>query len=291
MSFKSLAVALAEALAEDLSPFSAFSMASMAEYGKVGGYADPYLEVKRDALAFLDLCAAIGLPSGLRDVEALPNLASNRLMNEGFFDRERETLMTALAIAEAALRSEPDDALSRRHGALEGSLRRRFEVLVHRSGLDPEALTAPVRSGPSDKIYVSSRWSSRLRDQLADCLSDAGLDPILSADAPSAAQDLDQAARHMRACGGGVFALTPPDATQGAPSLTDGALASGVAEISIAERQLGRRLMILAQERLVPRLPERLRDKPIFTLANGAMDEIELSLFRTVASRTPWLMR
>ena len=41
MSFKSLALALSDALIEDLRSFEAFAMASIQEYGKVGGYAAP----------------------------------------------------------------------------------------------------------------------------------------------------------------------------------------------------------------------------------------------------------
>ena len=82
--------------------------------------------------------------------------------------------------------------------------------------------------------------------------------------------------------------MTPPSGGAAGIPL-DHRLATTFDEILLAETKMGRHLLILAQERLASRLPDQLRDKPIFTMRDKEMDDVEFSLFKTVASRTPWL--
>lgn len=290
MSFKTLAVALAEALIEDLLPFTPYSMAVMADYGKVGGYAATYVEVRDDAEAFLDFCGALQLRERV-SVPVLPELVLDRLMREEFFLAEQDALLDALKRAASALRTEAEAPLEHRARRLDREQRRMFDRLLHRGGIDPSmVLNEPQSAHPGgEKIYVASRHSVRLRDQICSYLADTGRDPVLAPESIDGAFDPDLAARDMARCVGGVFGLTPPKFGGSAGIPLDERLASTFDEILLAEGQLGRRLMILAQEKVATRLPERLRDKPLFTMREQEMDDTELSLFKTVASRTPWL--
>lgn len=294
MSFKKLSRALAEALIEDLSRFTPFSMAVMSEYGRVGGYAETYLELKLDILGFLDLCAELRLQLDLRAVEDLPELVPDRLMREEFFIYEQATLIHALQDAELALGAAAEGQLEAQARALDRDFRRRFDQMLYRSGLDPDEILGQRRSDAprGARIYVTSRYSARLLDQVCGFLAESGLDPIVAPTGGAGQFDLDRAAREMDGCAGGVFGVTRPDlaATRQSGELaSEKLIADTMAEISLAERRMGRRQMILAQERLAALLPDLVRNRPIMTMRDIAMDEIEFSLFKTVASRTPWL--
>ena len=290
MSFKILAVALAEALIEDLHAFTPFSMAVMADYGKVGGYAQPYLEVRDDAEAFLDFCGALQLRDRVAPPN-LPDLVVDRLMREEFFVAEQTDLLDALKRAASALRAEAEAPLEHRARKLDRDQRRLFDRLLRRGGIDPAMVLSEPHAALAggEKIYVASRHSVRLRDQICNYLSDAGRDPVLAPESIDGVFDPALAARDMALCVGGVFGLTPPKFSGSAGIPLDDRLATTFDEIFLAEGHLGRRLMILAQEKVASRLPARLRDKPIFTMREQEMDDTEFSLFRTVASRTPWL--
>lgn len=292
MSFKKLSLSLAEALIEDLQPFTPFSMAVMAEYGKVAGYAPAYFEVRRDAQGFLRLCEILGLPGAYVEALALPELSPGRLIREEFFQGEKQALMEALTDLAAQIGDESEALLEDRVGAREPEFRRYFDKLLTRSGIDPQLLLTEARPTPpgGEKIYVAARHSAPLRDQLCGFLAESGFDPIV---APSrSAFDADRVARDLASCIGGVFGVTPPDGPAGAGAMAFEQLYSDIlAEISLADSRMGRRLMILAQERLVQRLPDRLRDRSLFTMRDREMDELEFTLFKNVASRTPWLSR
>ena len=290
MSFKMLAAVLAEALIEDLQPFTPFTMAVLADYGKVGGYAPDYIEVKRDATAFLALCDTLGLRNAQPPFD-LPELVADRLIKEDFFHAELDALQSALKQAASAIRTEDPRELERRARALDAGSRSLFDHLLHRGGIDPnELLSRPP--GPfvgGEKIYVASRHSARLRDQICGYLSDRGLNPIVAAETRAGLLDADRAQRDMSECSGGVFGLTPPKHTAHGAIPLDHRLAVAIDEILLAETKLDRKLLILVQERMAEKLQDRLRDKPVFTMRDREMDEVEFSLFQSVASRTSWL--
>ena len=137
MSFKKLSCALSEALIEDLHPFTPYSMAFMSDYGKVGGYASAYLEVKRDAEGFLHLCRSLGVLEATH-APVLHELVADRLMREEFFRDEQMALIGALQKMASALRGAPATELEQRARALHRDERTRFDRLMLRSGIDPE---------------------------------------------------------------------------------------------------------------------------------------------------------
>ncbi|MEM9725436.1 MAG: hypothetical protein AAF909_08245 [Pseudomonadota bacterium] len=324
MSFKLRASALAQALIEDLQQFTPFGMAAMSEYGKVGGYAPGYQEVRADALDFLDLCHAASFRAGAEETARLPEITPGRAFNEAFFARERETIASGLHAAQTELSATSDDGVHRAFIGLEDEYQRHFEFLLHRSGLDAPDLAASdadravlaesggpfagaglspgSEAGGPARVYVSSRYSAQLTDQIAEVVAQFGLDPVITP--ASGSLDLAKVERDLRECVGGVFGLlTPEQGADGAapaaspprPGATLGAafgeraLSPGLAEVALAERHMGRHLMILAQREIVPRLPTRLRSRPIFTLRRRSMDPTEFSEFKSVAAQTGWL--
>lgn len=316
MSFKLAALALVDALIEDTEPFAPYAMAAMREYGKVAGYAPAYEELRADVLGFLRLMAELGLRevaagqgrAPLEEAASLPPLTPNRLISHEFFEREKAVLLAALRHGAAVFEAAPDGELNRRYAALDGAARDAFRRLLHRSGLDPNlaraaegepaapllATAVAAAAGGREKIYVSSRYSQKLRDQIAEVLAEGGLDPVTPTAAPASFPlDLARVERDLRGCAGGVFGLAPPAQRAAAETAeqdrSSRALAPGLAEIAMAERQMGGNLIILAQERLVPQLPARLRARPIFRLRAREMDAEELTEFRSVTARTPWL--
>ncbi|MEL6979380.1 MAG: hypothetical protein AAGM38_11980 [Pseudomonadota bacterium] len=331
-ALKHAALALAAALIEDTEPFAPYAMARMTDYGKVAGYASAYAEVRRDVLDFLDLCDALALDGRqARALSAPPGLTQKRLFNEAVFEREKDALLVLLRGAAGAIEAAPAAMVAERYAALRGGYHKAFEELLDRSGLDAASPSGPAhgeagigaatrdepapksREAPSvdpaletaaaeafgaarGKIYVSSRYSTGLRDQIATVLADAGLDPVTPGGAQAAGSvDFSKLERDLRDCAGGVFGLLPP--THGAIEALSTAergeganpLAPGLAEIALAERRMGRKVMILAQKGLVSQLPPRLRQQQIFTLNDREMNARELSHFRSVAARTPWI--
>lgn len=287
MSLKPQLIELIAAQIEDLRALSPYAMASMAEYGKVGGYAPAYLELKRDVFGCFQLCSRLfpGVP--VQSPDDLPPLAPNRMMSEIFFEDERGALVGALRRLASALGQISDGAYIEQERRMPPEAREALDWLLDRAGIDPEVPrgvgTAPSRG---QDVFVSSRFPRRLGDQIADVLLSAGLNPIRAGGAP--------VEEVVSGCVGGVFGVLV-DPNEGLSARRDDArgldraFMENLAEISSAERRLRRNLVIVTGAHAIERLPNELREKPLFQVKSSVMDSQELSRFSTFAARTPWL--
>lgn len=296
MRLKPLLTELIAALIEDLSALSPYAMAEMAEYGKVGGYAPAYRELKRDALGCFQLCQHLFPGAPMITAQSLPALVPNRIMSESFFEDERDQLIRGLGSLARALDGVSPSAFAEGEIAMSPEMREALLWLLDRAGIDAnpnsprDAITAPSRGGD---IFVSSRLPRRLGDQISDVLARAGLTPVRPSGGPI--EPL------IRRCVGGIFGvLVDPNeglrATREAPARRpldptryDPELADDFAEISVADHSLNHNVMIVTREQAVGMLPTELRKMPLLTVKSAFMNPHELSMFSSLAAKTPWL--
>ncbi|MCI4664006.1 MAG: hypothetical protein MRY74_04720 [Neomegalonema sp.] len=154
MSIKLQFAALSDALAEELQSFTAYAMASMVGYGRVGGYTPGYLALKHDIFAFFEICAATLEQPDFRRAYKLRRLVVNRMMVERFFEDERNALADALDSMSLAIDATTETSLEAQLRAAQPDLTDRFGYLLRRAGVpaprrrrDAEqrpALPAPV---------------------------------------------------------------------------------------------------------------------------------------------------
>lgn len=288
MPFKQQLSALIEILIEDLRALSPYSMASMAEYGKVGGYAPDYLDLKQDVLDLLELWLGLFPEADMRAANDLPPLVPNRMLNEAFFERERERLLMTAQRLDAEVRRLSPEALAARARTLDPRGRRGFQRLLQRSGVELVASSGSA-AAPGDRIYVSSRYAPTLGGQVSQYLRQNGFEPL---PAPAAgAADLAGAEKLIRHCVGGVFSLIQERDGAGARLPAERALSHGLAEVSMAERRFAGNLVIIAGRDMMDHLPRQVLAREVFTVKNSRMDDYELALFGALAAKTPWLRR
>lgn len=354
---------LLDYLVDELRAHSPFTMARLAEYGKVGGYATRYAALRAE---ISEVCFALAdaLPAfDPGPLKRLPPPPVRRILVETFFLDEQTALIGVLADAKAAVAATPTVVFEEALMRLDRRRAARLEEAIGRSGVRsalpppepqsprparpaqtpekrPEPRLAPDAppprrlagrvgrdrrppetgapepgAAPSDgaSIYVSSRFAPELGEQISAFLSIKGLRPVPAAGAlngagrrangagavssggaPRAgAVDLHRAEAAIRSCAGGFFSLVLPGvdavSTGGrALSLSD-ALAVCLPELSVAQRHLGRRMVIIARRDSLAALPGELRAHPIFALHSSVMNDQEFSTFVSMAARTSWL--
>lgn len=284
MPFKQQLAALTEILIEDLRELSPYAMATMAEYGKVSGYSDDYLELKKDVFDLLELWLGLFPDADLRAANDMPPLTLNRIISESFFERERDQLLMAVRRLDAEVRRLSSEALAGRMRFLRSEERRGFQRLLVRSGIELVSPASTAAAASSEKVYVSSRYAPALGGQVSQYLRQYGFEPLGAP--PSGAE------RAIQHCVGGIVSLIQEG--RGAPAsgvLPSRAFTSGLAEVSMAERRFDGNLVIIAGGDMIERLPRQVLARQVFTVKDSRMDDYELALFGALAAKTPWLRR
>lgn len=191
MSVKVRLAALGEALAEDLRGYTPYKMATIAGYGRIGGYSRDYQELKRDIREFCDVSRNALPEANVAAADALPPLVRNRLMKERFFAHERDALLSVLGSIVEAARRAPEAQVAASFAAKGQMAADQLGYLLRRAGVKlepaqarrdaplgrpktatvaktpPVPKTAPVpKSAPAQKIAAPSASNADFGDQL-----------------------------------------------------------------------------------------------------------------------------
>lgn len=316
MSVKMQFAALGEALASDLRDLSPYNMAAIAGYGRVGGYAPDYAELRRDVFEYFDVCRSALDSADFAGAYDLPPLVRNRTMVERFFLEERDTLLSALRNLMRAAGAASETRLSAQLSVAEPMVKDQFTYLLRRAGVKIEPAGARSPAGARNKaaapeaVYVASRLPAELGEQISDRLLDSGFEPI----GPGAEQrggrvelDIVRASAQLARASGGVFgvraraaapsrALTARLTTaseaprraahRAAREMQRPAPLGGLIELSLAERRIAPQMMIVATPGASVDAPARLERKPALAVKHDAMDASELQRFDALASET-----
>ncbi len=321
MSVKLQFAALGQALADDLRAFSPYKMASIAGYGRVGGYAPAYSELRRDVFEFLDVCRNV-LADGVDFGRAfeLPPLVRKRMMVERFFLEERDALVGALSNVASAARAASDVRLMARFAAVDPMLKDQFAYLLRRAGVKLEPTNARrdatlgARSRPSDAsgrrpVYVSNRAQRVVEERVSERLVDARPAPAAERgrrrslfDVPLAndllaraalgvagapRDDAESAAESARAEAPDTRRASKRD-NPAAPIEPAGAAAplGGLLELSAAERQRASQMLMLSAPSAADRASASLDGGPVGGVKRGAMDAGDVRRLEKAASET-----
>lgn len=280
---------LCDALRSELRQFSAFDMATITEYGYVGGYDPDYEALKEDVLVFFDVYSRLRPGVDISVEEYLPPLKRNREMVKSFFERERQVLMSALnQVAEdaTAVEDAPMRAAAERNPRASAAL----SALMERADVQ---FDLPSEGVGDACIYVSVRRDSPLTSAVRDVVQAAGLSP-LSPRRPLSEKhsDTDWIAlkRMIERCDGAIISVIIEDGATVTPDALKpgGRLAAAALEIAIAEAHFPDRLILIAKQSDVAALPPSLRSKPIFAVDGDSLGADERALLSYRISQPVW---
>ena len=278
---------LCQFLISDLQSIDIFNMVEIYEYGKVRGYSDEYADVKKDLLTALQLYEDMsGLPAA-DAVRALPELVRQRPLNKALLSHERATLLHAMETVLNDLSAAQPAQIETQIARLPQVDQTRLNAMMTELGVFEDVTAVTNR----EKIYISSRASPPLQEQLIRIVGHLGMTPVLRTESATVLSEegaRQRMAFEIEACRGGVIGLIHDRTHQAADAEPANRLAETLFEIDAAERRFPDRFMLIAQHRAMDRLPRTLRGKPIFSLSSEVMDESEQMRFAAIISRQIW---
>lgn len=311
-SFKAKLGVILRGYVTEVRALTPFTMVEFVGFGKVAGYAPEYLALKEEVDAFFSVIDAAVSVSERTAITGGPAIVPNRLMNEGFFLRERDRILRSLETVAARIASASEAEVADLAQRLHTGARVWLDELAEESassaaahGADAIAADEPVEPrgrltltkalalgggpapvspaapGSEPDVYVGAPYAPDLGAQLSDVVARRGLRPVASAPLEAGARlDIPGEEARMQRCAGAFV------------SLVDGggrAVEAGLTTLDRAERRLPGSVLVVAQEKLLEALPKAIAPERVFAIKHPVMDEYETSLLGVLAERTSWL--
>ncbi len=263
-------------LAEDVGSLSPYTMVTIIGYGKFDGYAPIFLEIREDVLQCARVYAAIDAETDLSDVFDPLSTQPSRALDERLLQHEIDRLVRCMEAILAAARGLGPTRFRMGWSQLPDDARAEFVERLRDAGLG-ETLTAEESNptGRGDPIYVSPLLAKGLSQQIVPALRSAGLEPVAAGDAAGAALSGDGwslARKRIAACRGGVMSVSESDADASEREIAEGL------------KHFPKRMIIVAEERLISQRPLKVDANLLFPVRGPTMSAQEARRFAAIVS-------